>query len=113
MRVLNATRGLVLADRAQLASNPWRRMVGLLGRDRLEDGEGLALSHCNAVHTCFMRFPIDVIFLDKQGRVVRLFPRMVPFRFSPPVFGAHSAVELPAGTIARSGTEVEDCVEMA
>jgi len=113
VRVVNATRNLVLAERAELASGPWQRMVGLLGRDRLEEGEGLILQSCNAIHTCFMRFAIDVIFLDKQGRVVRLFPEMVPFRFSPLVFRAHSAVELPAGTIARSGTEVEDHLVLA
>lgn len=113
MRVANTTRNVILAERATVAANPWRRMVGLLGREHLSEGEGLILRPCSSVHTCFMRFPIDVIFLDQQGRVVRLFPRMVPFRFSPLVFRAHSAVELPAGTIARSGTEVEDCVEMA
>ena len=108
MRVVNTTRNVTLADRANLASGPWRRMVGLLGRDHLAEGEGLILRPCSGVHTCFMRFPIDVAFLDKRGRVVRLYPNMVPFRFSPPVFGAHSVVELPAGTIHRTGTERED-----
>lgn len=110
--MVNTTKNATLADRATLASSPWRRMVGLLGRDRMEEGEALVLRPCSAVHTCFMRFPIDVVFLDKHGRVVRLYPEMVPFRFSPPVFGASSAVELPAGAIRRSGTELEDHVDL-
>ena len=80
MRVINRTRGTLLADRAGEATGMWDRMKGLLGRDGLPVGEGLLITPCNSIHMFFMRFPIDALFLDAQGTVVKLFAALPPWR---------------------------------
>ena len=79
-----------------VARNFYSRFLGLMFKDRLGDGEGLLLSPCNGIHTFFMRFPIDVIFLDSNFRVIKIIPEMVPNRFSPFVKGASKVLELSA-----------------
>lgn len=110
MQVVNLTKGTVLADRAGLADNFGRRLAGLLKeRGRyLEAGKGLVIHPCNGVHTLFMRYPLDVAFVDREGRVVRQIPGLLPYRFSPMVTKAAAVVELPAGMLALSRTEVGD-----
>jgi hypothetical protein len=88
---------------ASVANTPLRRMRGLLGRSGLEEGDGLVIDPCSSVHTCFMRFAIDVVFVDRDGRVLRAVERMSPFRFAAGGFRARRTLELPAGTIARAG----------
>ncbi|MGE0538799.1 MAG: DUF192 domain-containing protein [Dehalococcoidia bacterium] len=110
MRVVNRTRQIVLAMDVRQAANPWSRMAGLIGRATLGPGEGLHITPCFAVHTLFLRFPIDVLFLDRNGSVVRTEATMRPFRC---VWGsrrAHSALEFPAGTIMATATAVGDRV---
>ena len=88
----------VIAEHGRLADNPLTRLVGLQFARQFERGEALLLKPCNAVHTCFVRFPIDVLFLSSDGRIVRLIPEMKPWRFSPVVRGASQTLELPPGT---------------
>ncbi len=109
MHISNRTRGgAVLATHARSAATPWSRLVGLLGRARLAAGEGLHLVPCNSVHTLFMRFTIDVLYLDRERRVVKAVPALRPFRWSWGGRRAHSALELPAGTLAATGTVPSD-----
>jgi uncharacterized membrane protein (UPF0127 family) len=108
--VVNRTRQIVLATDVRQAANPWSRMTGLLGRATLSPGEGLHITPCVAVHTLFLRFPIDVLFLDGDGSVVRTAANVRPYRC---VWGSHraySALELPAGTIMATATAVGDRV---
>lgn len=109
-QVISSRRGTALATAAWRADNPWTRFVGLLGRARLEPGEGLQIAPCKSVHTWFMRFPIDVLYLDRDGKVVKAVPALPSFRFSWGGRGAHSVLELPAGTIAATGTAAGDQV---
>jgi hypothetical protein len=109
-RVRNTTRGTVLAERAELALGPVARLVGLLGRAGLAGGGGMVLEPCDSVHTAFMRFPIDVVVLSPEGDVLRVVPDMGPWRLLWPVGGARAVVELPSGTIARTGTAIGDRV---
>lgn len=106
--VVNDTAGAVLADRATMADTFTTRLVGLLGRVGLAAGEGLVLKPCQAVHTLFMRFPIDVIFVDPGLRVVRTTSALAPYRQSAYQRDAKCIIELPSGTIASSGTKVGD-----
>jgi len=79
-------------------------MKGLLGRDRLERGEGLLLRPASSIHTFFMRFPIDAVWLDRELRVVSVTPDVPPWRTAAQR-GARSVLELPAGEAAALGLE--------
>jgi uncharacterized membrane protein (UPF0127 family) len=92
--------GRVVCRRCDVADGPLTRMRGLLGRSQLTDGQGLLLQPAGSVHTFFMRFPIDVVFLDRDGLVTRVVPALRPWRAagSPK---ARAVLELPAGACAR------------
>lgn len=111
VRITNVTRGSVVADRAEIANTSEKRRAGLLQRSGLEPGEGLWILPCEAVHCFFMKFTIDVIFLDRQKRVVKLAPNLKPWRMAGS-FKARSVVELPAGRIEESGTRLGDEFEI-
>ena len=83
-------------------------MKGLLGRASLSAGEGLVIPGCASIHTCFMRFPIDALFIDRDFRVVKVVHGLPPFRFTAPARSAWGVIELPSGTAQRSQTTVGD-----
>jgi uncharacterized protein len=95
-------RARVVCASCSLAENPWTRFRGLLGRRTLPPGEGLLLRPSNSVHTFFMRFPIDVVFLDGDLEVVAVAPAVRPWRVRAQR-GARAVLELPAGEAAKSG----------
>lgn len=97
--------GAVVCERCELAASPLRRMKGLLGRSGLERGEGILLRPAPSIHTFFMRFPIDAIFLDRDARVVRIAEKLQPCRVAGRR-GSHSVLELAAGEAARRGVRV-------
>lgn len=105
---MNDTSGKLIASHASLAATFRQRLLGLLGRRELRRGEGLVLSPCRSVHTMFMNFPIDILFLDESGRVVTALGTVEPYRRSPAVRRARFVVELPAGTVADTGTKPGD-----
>jgi uncharacterized protein len=109
---INTTRGVGLTECARVAENPWTRLVGLLRDKELAAGDGLWIVPCNSIHSFAMKFIFDAVFLDKRLRVVHLVREMKPWRASAIVFASHSVLELPAGLIARTGTELGDQFEM-
>ena len=108
MRITNETRGTTLADRAVVASNFFTRLRGLMFRRELPAGEALVFNRNSSVHTFWMRFPIDVLFTDRQDVVVGFREAMPPHRPYAGARGAYRTVELPAGTIAQTGTQHGD-----
>ena len=112
MKINNTTKGVILAQQALIAVNPWQRMKGLLGENNLPSGGGLVIKPCNSIHTWLMRFSIDVLFLDKAGRVIKALPDLKPFSLTPLYFNALLAVELPAGVLKLSGTSEGDMVSL-
>ena len=98
--------GEVLVPRLRLATGMFQRMRGLLGVRSLDADEGLWIQPCNSVHTFFMRFPIDVAFLDREGVVLKIAPGLRPFRMAAGGRRARSALELAPGAAARLGLEV-------
>ena len=104
LQVVNASRGAVLGTRVGLADRWLARLRGLLGRPELVPGEGLLLTPCGSVHMLGMRYPIDVALLDAERRVVSLHPGLPPGWHMAATRGARFALELPVGTLARSGT---------
>jgi uncharacterized membrane protein (UPF0127 family) len=95
--------GAVLAARLRVADTHWTRLRGLLGTTTLPDGDGLWIVPCRQVHMFGMRYAIDVVFLDDARTVVGLTETLTPWRVSPLVKAATSVIELPAGTIAKTG----------
>lgn len=110
VQVRNQTRNTVLADSAGVADTSKARRTGLLKHDRLPPGEGLWIAPCEAVHTFGMKFPIDVLFLNRKRKVLKIRPDMVRGRMSV-CLRAHSVLELPAGTAAATGTQAGDQLE--
>lgn len=87
-------------------------MIGLLNRSSLNDGEGLLITHCQSIHMVFMRFPIDVVFINKEHQVVGLVKEIEPFSFSPFFRKASYAIELPTKAIEKSGTLRGDFIQI-
>lgn len=107
-----ARTGEPVANRVQAARGPIGRLRGLLGRDGLPLGSALLIDPCNGVHTAGMRFAIDLLFLDRAGRVVRMAHEVPPWRFIPFVRRASRVLELPAGTLVAAEVEVGDVVSI-
>ena len=108
--MLNQNKGTLLADRAGIANTSAKRRTGLLKHASLERGDGLWIAPCEGVHTFGMKFPIDVLFLNKKKQVLKIRPDMGKGRIS---FNlrAHSVLELPAGMAAETGTTAGDQLE--
>ncbi|HTQ53722.1 MAG TPA: DUF192 domain-containing protein [Bryobacteraceae bacterium] len=109
--VRNQTRNTVLADAADVADTSEKRRTGLLKHTGLEPGQGLWIVPCESVHSFFMKFAIDLVYLDRQKKVKRVRHRMVPWRMSA-CLTAHSILELPAGVVAATGTQKGDQLEI-
>jgi uncharacterized protein len=113
LRAINQTRATMLCQRLEKAGGMAGKSRGLLGRDGLEADAGMLfeagrLEPFMCMHMWFMRFPIDIVFLNRQGRVIRINHNLRPWRISSIVWGARRALELPAGTAAQSQTSVGD-----
>jgi len=110
LRAVNVTRGSALASQLEVAGSGSRRRKGLLGRDGLPPGGGLWIVPCESVHTFFMRFPIDLVYLDRSNRVKKVRSGVGAWRISA-CLSAHSVLELPVGAVHDSGTQRGDVVE--
>lgn len=111
-QVVNITRQSVVAKDVTTADNYFKRLMGLMGKPGLPEHAGLWIVPCNDIHSFFMRFEFDAIFVDKQNTVLHLVERMKPWRISKFVKGGRAVLELPAGTIAATQTQVGDQIEL-
>jgi uncharacterized membrane protein (UPF0127 family) len=109
--IVNVTRGSVVCEHAVIADQPLRRMRGLLGRRALPAGEGLLLTPAPSIHTAFMRFPIDVVFLDDNLEVVKMVEQLRPWRLAS-ARRARLTLELATGEATRRGIVVGDRLEV-
>ena len=112
LRVTNLTRHTALATYMEVANSSAKRSKGLLGREGLAHGEGLWIMPCEAVHTFWMQFPIDLVYLDRKRRIRKLVSNLPAWRLSA-CLRAHSVLELPAGTIRATRTEIGDTLEFS
>ena len=112
--IINKARGTCLATEAEVAESIVSRMKGLIGRTSREfvPGCGLLIIPCNGIHTFGMRIPIDVVYLDSKNRVLKLCRGLKPFRIAAVILKARSVLELPAGTLVRTHTEVGDILDI-
>jgi uncharacterized membrane protein (UPF0127 family) len=112
-RLYNQTAKSELASRVELAVTFFERTRGLLGRSQLPDGQalwiqGTPLVSCNSIHTLFMRFAIDAVFVDRNLIVKKVYRDLAPWRMTWPAAGAYSVFELPAGTLQRAPVNTGD-----
>ena len=107
----NVRSGATIASRVELAVDSESRRRGLLGRDTFDPGSALIIAPCSAVHTFFMRFDIDVVFVARDGRVLKTYEAVARRRIALRV-GAFAAVELPAGTLARAAAKPGDTLQL-
>lgn len=107
----NATRRTTLGRHIRVAQSAWATVVGLLGERELPPDEGLLILPSQGVHTWGMRFPIDVVVLDPDWRVIAIRRGMRPFRITPIFWKAAAVLELRSGTVDSTGTQVDDTIE--
>lgn len=113
MPAINLTKKTWLATKVRKADNFITRLLGLLKRTNLSPEEALWLMPSKGIHTIGMKFPIDVVFLNKTNRVLKIVPGMAPYRVSGIRLAGRSVLELPKGTIRKSRTEVGDQLEIS
>ena len=113
MPVINLTKKTWLATKVRKADNFITRLVGLLKRNQLGPEEALWLMPSKGIHTIGMKFPIDVVFLNRQACVLSLISGMLPYRISGVHMRGYSVIELPNGTIRKSQTEIGDQLEIS
>jgi len=108
VKVFNITRATLVGDRVEVAETSSARGKGLLGREGLDAGAGLWIKPCSGVHMFGMKFPIDVVGLNGDRKVVKLWPHLKPWRMTPISLRLRSVLELPAGRIAVCNIELGD-----
>jgi len=105
--LINDRTSAVVAENVELAATRRQRRTGLLGRPSLDPASAMLITPCCSVHTVFMQFPIDVVFVDRGGRAVRLVHALPPWRMAA-AMRAHSVIELAAGRLEACGIQVGD-----
>ena len=110
----NCTRQTLLASKLELAKSAWSRLKGLIGRSPTDfkAGAGLWIEPSEGVHTIGMSFPIDVAYLDANRRVIHVYHHLAPVRVAVVKWRTRSVLELPAGTLAKSRTQVGDLIQL-
>src|SRR5450830_1372527 len=101
LQLINKTKKTIIVGNLIVADRFWPRLKGLMGKRDMSEDEGLLLVPCNSVHCMFMRFPIDVLFLDKDFNIVKLLDNLKPWRMTSIIRKAHQVIELKAGTSAK------------
>jgi uncharacterized protein len=113
LHITNSNNGQTIVDKGRIADGFFTRLRGLLGVRELPPGNGLLIEGTNCIHTHFMSIPIDVVYLDREHRVVDVEEKMPPWRFGRLRRHAKHVLELPAGTVARLGLATGDCLIIA
>lgn len=108
MIIKNRTKNVVLVNQGRIADTFFTRLKGLLGSPPLKSGEGLLLAHEKSIHTFFMSFPIDIIYLNEDLQVIKIDHNIPPYRLGSYVAKSVYILELPVGTIQETNTTVGD-----
>lgn len=106
--LMNKTTNQILIPQLDIARTFWKRGKGLLGRSSLPEQEALWIHHCNSIHTFFMKFAIDCVFVDKNLKVKAVYKDVRPWRLLLPVWGASSVIEMTSGTASKLKVSVGD-----
>jgi uncharacterized membrane protein (UPF0127 family) len=109
--VRNQRTGKTLTTALEAAFDSTSRRRGLLGRDTMPAGSGIVIAPCSGIHTFFMRFPIDIVFASRDGRVVKVCRRVAPWRIAL-ALRAFAVIELPSGSLDECDTHVGDALHI-
>jgi hypothetical protein len=112
MKIANITKGTVLAGQAVVADTIFKRLKGLLGEKEIVNGQALVIKPCSSIHTFFMRFPIDILFVGKDNKIIAAISSLPAFRASKIYFNAAYVIELPAGLLKATSTSAGDLLEI-
>ena len=109
----NISRNALLAEKCTHARTFFSRLLGLQFKKDLPSGYGLLITPCKSIHTFFMRFPIDAVFIDENNTVLRVLEGIKPWSVSKVVWNSRSVLELPGGVVSATGTSVGDKLEFS
>lgn len=109
--ILNSTKNVTVTNTEEIANTFLKRLKGLLGRSHLPEKHGMLIYPCKQIHSYFMKFPFDAVFLTRDNRVIYFMEDVKPGKISPLIAKAFSVLELPAGTVRKSGIELNDKLE--
>ena len=109
MNVINVTRQSLLVEQGEIALCFWSRFKGLLFKSAFSAGQGILIKPCSSIHTIGMSYPIDVLFMDRADRVTKIVVGMKPYGIAS-CSGSAYVIEVPIGTVLRTGTQVGDQV---
>lgn len=113
MKIINITRNSFVSDNCLMAATFFARFKGLMGKKIFKDGDALIIKPCNSIHTFFMNFPIDVIFVDNDWKAIYMMESFIPWKLSKIIPRSRAVIELPPGTIQKSGSSLGDvfCID--
>lgn len=112
MKLYNSTRNNLIAEDVKIAKNFFTRSIGLLSRKSILDNEALIIKPCCSVHTFFMKFAIDVLFVNKRNEVIALYENVKPWRILPIHWNSLYVVELASGNISNNGIFKGDAIKI-
>lgn len=106
--IVNSTKKTIVTNSEEIANTFFKRLKGLLGRSSLPDQTGMLIYPCNQVHSYFMKFPFDAVFLTRDNRVIYIIENMQRGKISPLLPKAYSVLELPSGTVRKAQIKIDD-----
>jgi uncharacterized membrane protein (UPF0127 family) len=106
--IINITKNKIIAQKSRIARNTFTRFIGLMGRKSLVTGEALVLYPCSGIHTYFMRFSIDCIFLDQNNCVIHIIRNLKPWKITPIIHNSRTVIELPGNSLSELDAELGD-----
>lgn len=112
MKVYNSSKNNLVADKVFVADNFVTRTIGLISKKEILEGEGMVIKPCCSIHTFFMRFDIDVLFVNKKNEVVAVYENVKPNRVLPIHFNSEYVIELPAGGVSSKNIQKGDLLNM-
>lgn len=111
MKIYNSTQNSIISEDVNVADNFISRSVGLLSKKSLNEGESLVIKPCCSIHTFFMRFEIDVLFIGKNGQIIAMYENVKPWRILPIHLSSKYVVEIKAGTISKKNISKSDIIK--
>lgn len=110
-KIINKSKNIIVAQKAREAKSFFKRLKGLMFRKEMGKDEALIFYHASSIHTFFMQFPLDIIFLDRRGRIIKIYPSLKPWRFAF-CWTSFLTLELPAHKVSATYTKIGDILEL-